>query len=96
MNPEWTPPRPIAPAPAPRDYDAEWRIQRRWIAELLDQNAALRAALRKLVEAKDMKYRLKSLDERGHGTDYDAYFRLKAEAWDAAREALRLEKLEMK
>lgn len=101
-NGGWTPTRPLPPAPVPapsppqRDYDAEWRIQNRWIAELLNQNAALRAALRKLVDAKDMKDRLKSLHERGHGTDYSDYYRLKAEAWEAAREALRLENLEMK
>lgn len=48
----------------------------------------VRAALAELVALKDMKDRLRSLHEMGHGTDYDDYYRLKPLAWAAARAAL--------
>jgi hypothetical protein len=57
-----------------------------------EQDAMLLAkamdALQKLVEAKDMKERLKQLHESGHGTDYGDYYRLRNEGWAAARAAI--------
>lgn len=50
---------------------------------------ARRAALRKLIDCKDMEARLHALQERGHGTDWDDLRRrLWPEAWEAARAAL--------
>ena len=46
------------------------------------------AALRDLVALENMRLRLHSLHERGHGTDYADYHRLLPLAWDAARMAL--------
>ena len=51
-------------------------------------------ALKELVSLKDLKDRLHSLHEAGHGTDYDDYRRRKPLAWRRARDlAARLPRL---
>jgi len=46
------------------------------------------AALRDLVALEDMRLRLHSLHERGHGTDYEHYHKGLPKAWEAARAVL--------
>jgi hypothetical protein len=46
------------------------------------------AVLRELVSLVDMKTRLESLHEMGHGTDWDDWRRRNQEAWAAARIAV--------
>ena len=48
-----------------------------------------RSALQKLVDLEDMRLRLRNLHERGHGTDYDHYYKALDAAWAAARAALK-------
>jgi hypothetical protein len=50
--------------------------------------ADLHAVLRELVALEDMRLRLRSLHERGHGTDYEHYHKGLKKAWDAARAVL--------
>jgi len=57
-------------------------------SRMREDNERLRAALRQLVDAEDMRLRLRQLHEMGHGTDYTDYHRLLPMAWAAAREAL--------
>lgn len=52
-----------------------------------ERDAAL-AALRDLVNCDDMLIRLRSLHERGCGTDYEDYYRLLPIAWRNARAAI--------
>ena len=55
---------------------------------LSDRAKRAEDALRDLVALEDMRLRLRSLHEQGHGTDYEHYNKGLPKAWDAARAVL--------
>ena len=56
--------------------------------DLFDRAKRAEDVLRDLVALEDMRLRLRSLHERGHGTDYEHYHEGLPKAWDAARAVL--------
>lgn len=56
--------------------------------DLFERAKRAEDALRELVALEDMRLRVRSLHERGHGTDYEHYHKSLPKAWDAARAAL--------
>lgn len=56
--------------------------------DLFDRAKLAEDALRDLVALEDMRLRLRSLRERGHGTDYEYYHNGLTKAWGAARAVL--------
>lgn len=56
--------------------------------ELTNRTKRAEDALRDLVALEDMRLRLRSLHERGHGTDFEQYHKALPKAWDAARAVL--------
>ena len=53
--------------------------------DLFERAKRAEDALRELVALEDLRLRLRSLHERGHGTDYEHYHTGLPKAWDAAR-----------
>lgn len=82
--------------PVPYPVDAMWLHQlvdrARQAADRIEADAdeieRLRTALRELVALEDMRLRLRSLHERGHGTDYEHYHKGLPKAWEDARAVL--------
>jgi hypothetical protein len=61
---------------------------REWASYWRNRAINAEGALRKLVSLEDMRLRLQSLHERGHGTDYEQYHKGLPQAWDTARSVL--------
>lgn len=72
----------------PVTWEQEAREGYKLAEDLFERAKRAEDALHKLVELEDMRLRLRSLHERGHGTDYEYYYKALPNAWDAARAVL--------
>ena len=72
----------------PVTWEQEAREGYKMSEDLFDRAKRAEDALRELVALEDMRLRLRSLHERGHGTDYEHYHKGLPKAWDAARALL--------
>lgn len=72
----------------PVTWEQEAREGYKLAEDLFERAKRAENALRELVVLEDMRVRLRSLHERGHGTDYEQYHKGLPKAWDAARAVL--------
>ena len=72
----------------PVTWEQEAREGYKLAEDLFERAKRAEDALRELVALEDMRLRLHSLHERGHGTDYEHYHKGLPKAWDAARAVL--------
>ena len=72
----------------PVTWEQEAREGYKLAEDLFERAKRAEDALRDLVALEDMRLRLRSLHERGHGTDYEHYHKGLPKAWDAARAVL--------
>ena len=72
----------------PVTWEQEAREGYKLAEDLFERAKRAEDALRDLVALEDMRLRLRSLHECGHGTDYEHYHKGLPKAWDAARAVL--------
>lgn len=72
----------------PVTWEQEAREGYKLAEDLFERAKRAEYALRDLVALEDMRLRLRSLHERGRGTDYELYHNNLPKAWDAARAVL--------